>query len=111
MHYRERAKQTMQKVRAMNAKAVVFVEITALATGEVFYNDHSFFMNYEHKNQRFASQTERERNDCIRASHHIVYDNVLYYAQGISDYGQCTKLIREWHNARKNGSISVYRLD
>lgn len=111
MHYRDKARNSMQRVRARQAKAVVYVEITPLSDGGFLYNDFSFFVNYEHENPKWQAQQEIDRSNAIRNSHMYLYKNVLYYAQGIENYDECKLAIEYWHNAREQGCIRIYRLD
>jgi len=111
MHYRERAKRTMQNVRDMRVTATVFVEVSAMDNGGYWYNNYSFAMNYVHENQKFQAETERERVSAIRTSHKYLYKNVLYYISGDKNTDELERAIRYYHNARETENISIYRLD
>ena len=111
MHYRERAAKKQKEIMQRRIKAVVYASVIPLSDGGYLFSDHSFFLTYEHKNPKFNAQQEIERAVYIRNSHHHLYNNVMYYIQGIDNYDECKSAIECWHNARNEDRISIYRLD
>lgn len=111
MRNREQRRRRIDELFSEHVESFKYIEMNKLSDDSVMFEDWTINWHFAPVEEGQLYFWERDKDLWLKSAYKFVIDGTMYIVRSNINLDETAEIMKAYHEAKKNGNISVYRLD